>query len=175
PDSSMRAFKTLTRLTFTGPDGTEFELRDQQTDGAPANVGLCDQNGFNRGKIFVSADGSAGTFISDQNIVDYIVVPSGGGDLFYPSGYLLLRNGTRYRFDNGTVTWLRDRNGNQMTFTYDSFKRVTSIKDSINREVTITYGTSTILYDDIVYKGFGGATRTLRINYAFLQDAGSLR
>ena len=175
PDSTMRAVETLTRLTFTAPDGTEFELRDAKSGGAPQGVGICDANGYNREKIFVTADGSAATFISDTNIVDYITVPDGGNDLFYASGYLLLRDGTRYRFDNGTVTWLRDRNGNKITFTYDSFKRVTLIKDSLNREVTVTYATASVLYDDITYKGYGGASRTIRVNYAQLEDPNSLR
>ncbi|HEY4423150.1 MAG TPA: hypothetical protein VGN10_03035 [Pyrinomonadaceae bacterium] len=174
-DSTIRANETLTRLTFTAPDGTEFELRDAKTGGAAAGVGICDQTGFNREKIFVTADGSAATFISDQDIKDYILVPAGGNDLIYPSGYLLLRDGTRYRFDNGTVSWLRDRNGNTITFTYDSFKRATTIKDSLKREVSITYATTTVLYDEIVYKGFGGASRSIRVNYAALSDPGSLR
>ncbi len=174
-DSTMRAVQTLTRLTFTAPDGTEFDLRDKQTDGAPAWVGLCDTTGFNRGRIFVTADGSAATFISDQAISDYIQAPNGGNDLFYPSGYLLLRDGMRYRIDNGVVSWLRDRNGNKMTFTYDSFKRMTVAKDSLNREVTVSYSTSSIAYDEIVYKGFGGTQRTVRVNYANLQDTGVLR
>src|SRR5689334_13319293 len=169
PDGTMRAGATLTRFTFTAPDGTEFELGDSKSGGAAAGVGICDQTGFNRGKIFVTADGSAATFISDQDIVDYIIVPNGGNDLIYPSGYLLLRDGTRYRFDNGVVTWLRDRNGNKVTFTYDSFKRSTVIKDSLNREVTVTYATSTVPYDEIAYKGFGGGSRTVRVNYANLQ------
>jgi len=174
-DATMRAFQTLTRFTFTAADGTEFELRDSKTDGAPANVGICDPTGFNRGRIFVTADGTAATFISDQDISDYIFVPSGGNDLIYASGYLLLRDGTRYRFDNGTVSWLRDRNGNTITFTYDAFKRATTIKDSLNRQVSITYATTSVLYDEIVYKGFGGAARTIRVNYASLGDPGSLR
>ncbi len=174
-DSTMRAVMTLTRLTFSAPDGTEFELRDKQTDGAAAGVGICDASGLNRGKIFVTADGSAATFISDQNIVDYIAVPNGGNDLFYPSGDLLMRDGTRYRIDVGVVSWLRDRNGNKMTFDYDSFKRMTLAKDSLNREVTVTYSTTSIPYDEIIYKGFGGAQRTLRVNYAHLGDPGSLR
>ena len=174
-DSTMRAVQTLTRLTFTAPDGTEFELQDKQTNGAPAGVGLCDANGFNRGRIFVTADGSAATFISDQPISDYIWVPNGGNDLFYPSGYLLLRDGMRYRIDNGVVSWLRDRNGNKMTFTYDSFKRMTVAKDSLNREVTVSYSASSIAYDEITYKGFGGMLRTVRVNYANLEDAGVLR
>lgn len=174
-DSTMRATFTLTRLTFTAPDGTEFELRDRQTDGTPAGVGICDTNGFNRGRIFQTADGSAATFISDQNIIDYILIPNAGNDVFYPSGYLLMRDGMRYRFDNGTVSWLRDRNGNKMTFVYDSFKRVTTITDSLNRQVSISYATTGINYDEIIYKGFGGAQRTTRVNYAQLSDPGSLR
>ena len=175
PDSTMRAAATLTRLTFTAADGTEFELRDAKTGGTPKSVGICDATGFNREKNFVTADGSAATFVSDTDVVDYITVPNAGNDLFYPSGYLLLRDGTRYRFDSGKVTWLRDRNGNKISFNYDSFKRATVIKDSLNREVTITYATSSVLYDEIVYKGFGGASRTIRVNYAYLQDPGSLR
>jgi len=172
PDSTMRAGMTLTRLTFTAADGTEFELQDTKTGGMAKVVGICDQTGFNREKIFVTADGSAATFISDANIVDNISLSS---DVFLPSGYLLLRDGTRYRFDNGTVTWQRDRNGNTVSFIYDSFKRATLIKDSLHRQVTITYATSTVLYDEITYKGFGGATRIIRVNYAYLQDPGSLR
>jgi hypothetical protein len=174
PDNTMRASLTLTRLTFTAPDGTEFELRDTQTDGAPAGVGICDQTGLNRGKVFVT-EGSAATFVSDHAILDYIFMPNGGNDLFYPSGYLLMRDGTRYRIDDGVVSWLRDRNGNKMTFTYDSFKRMTLAKDSLNREVTVSYSTVCIAYDEISYKGFGGAQRTIRVNYANLQDTGSLR
>ena len=60
--------QTLTRLTFTAPDGTEYELRDQGTNGQPVNA-TC--TAYNRGTVFVTADGSAATFISDSNIFDY--------------------------------------------------------------------------------------------------------
>ena len=113
PDNSMRAAYTLTRLTFTMPDGTEIELRDKQTDGTAAGVGICDAAGLNRGKLFVTADGSAATFISDQAITDYIYVPNGGNDLFYPTGDLFLRDGTRYRIEGGKfhgsgIEWQQD-------------------------------------------------------------------
>ena len=50
----------LTRVTFTAPDGTEYEFRDQLTNGQPkAPV----SGGFNRGTVFVTADGSTATFI----------------------------------------------------------------------------------------------------------------
>jgi YD repeat-containing protein len=126
-----RYTNTLTRLTFTAADGTEFELRDQLTGGQPKNPINC-TTGFNRGKVFVTADGSAATFISDADITDTVIV-SEDPVITSPSGYLLLRDGSRYRIDGGTITWLRDRNGNKLTFVYDSFKRMTSVTDALNR------------------------------------------
>lgn len=173
-DSSTRAVKTLTRLTFTAPDGTEFELRDKPatgTGGAPATVGICDAAGQPRGSEFVSADGSAATFISNMPISDYVLTPDGGHDLFYPSGDLLLRDGTRYRITNGVVDWIRDRNGNRINFSYDSFKRVVLITDSLNRQVSITYSSGATTYDEISYKGFEGAPRSIKVNYLPLENA----
>ncbi len=162
---------SLTRLTFVTPDGTEHELHDEATGGRPANVGSCDWIGSSRGTVFKSADGSAVTFISDSVIRDNIWV--GDPFLIYPSGYLMLRDGTRYRIDQGNVTWMRDRNGNKLVFSYEGGPAswITSITDSLNRRITITYATSTTPYDEINFKGFGGASRTMRIWYANLGDA----
>jgi RHS repeat-associated protein len=168
PDSSTRAYQTLTRLTFAAPDGTEFELRDQTTGGAPASVAICAAAGQSRGTVFVSADGSAATFISDTSISDDIY-PNGGNDLFYPTGYLLLRDGSRYRIANGVIDWMRDRNGNRISFSYDSYKRVTHITDSLNRQISITYCSETN-YDEIVYKGFEGAQRSIKVYYSPLEN-----
>lgn len=153
---------TLTRLTFIAPDGTEYELRDQTTNGQPV---LATCTAYNRGSVFVTADGSAATFISDTNISDYQYdnpanVP--------PSGYMMLRDGTRYRVDGGKVTWMRDRNGNKLTFSYDIYLRMTSVTDSLNRQVTINYDAGGGAYQEITYKGFGGATRTLKVYFAYL-------
>lgn len=147
--------ETLTRLTFTTPDGTEYELRDQSTNGQPYTV-TSSCTGLNRGRIFVTSDGSAATFTSDADISDYVY--DNPGDL-QPSGYLSLRDGTRYRIDGGLVTWMRDRNGNKITFSYTG-RNLTTITDSLNRQVTITYGTP---YDQITTKGFGGAARTIKV------------
>jgi len=81
----------------------------------------------------------------------------------------MLRDGTRYRINGGLVTWMRDRNGNKLTFTYASQTPV-SITDSLNRQVTITYG-SPGGYDEITFKGFGGATRSIKIHLTNLQYA----
>jgi RHS repeat-associated protein len=156
----------LTRLTFTGPDGTEFELRDQLTNGKPTYLGdvPCSDSGKSRGKVFITADGSAATFISDAPIADHKVSPMGTNDEVEVSGYLMMRDGTRYYIWKGLVQWARDRNGNRMNFAYDAFKRVQTVTDSLNRQVTITYaGTNGTSYDQINFNGFGGAARTIRV------------
>jgi hypothetical protein len=71
----------------------------------------------------------------------------------------MLRDGTRFRIDNGTITWMRDRNGNKLNFTLRFWQReLLVITDSLNRQVTITYDISTggsTYYDQISFKGFG--------------------
>src|SRR5437870_1868386 len=86
-----QSYTSLTRLTFILPDGTEYEFRDQAT-GGQQETSPCYGNGYNRGTVFVTADGTAATFVSDTNIYDGV-----GPLTTYPSGYLSLRNGLRYR------------------------------------------------------------------------------
>ena len=158
--------ETVTRLTFTAGDGAEYELRDTALNGAPGltvysfcSVGLTP----NRGKVFASADGTGATFISDTDILD-----SEGPMLsqFSPSGHLLMPDGSRYRIDNGRVMWIRDRNGNKISFQY-GLGGVSKITDSFNREVNIAYGddpaTTYNDHDEITWKGFGGAVRTIKV------------
>jgi len=165
--------KTLTRLTFIAPDGTEYELRDQNTGGQPQQS-TCPASqsgsvqGFSRGTVFITADGTATTFVSDAPIYDH----SGGSvgarwlpEILYPSGYLMFRNGVRYRIDSGYVSWIRDRNGNQLIFAYGQYG-VTSITDSLNRQITLTYADFQATFSDVItYKGFGGAPRAIQVNY----------
>ena len=78
------------------------------------------------------------TFISDTDIFD--MTQATNPIQTKPSGYLLTKDGTRYRVTQGQIKWIRDRNGNLLTFTYESsIGRLTGIKDSLNREVTISY------------------------------------
>ncbi len=156
--------QTLTRLTFTAPDGTEYELRDQQSKGQPANASCTP---YDRGTVFITADGTGATFISDNNIVDYPYDNPGDMALF---GNLVLKDGTRYRIDNNNVTWMRDRNGNKLVFTYDNFHRMTAVTDSLNRQVTISYGGGAGTYDQITYKGYQGAVRTIKVHYASISS-----
>jgi RHS repeat-associated protein len=154
----------LTRVTFTAPDGTEYEFRDQLTNGQPkAPV----SGGFNRGTIFVTADGTTATFISDWDIRE----TANGLEPAWADGYIKLKDGTQFRIDDSNVTWMRDRNGNKATFTYDPFHRITSITDSLNRLVTISYPGTTAGFTQISFKGYGGASRTIKIGQTSLSNA----
>jgi RHS repeat-associated protein len=159
--------KTLTRLNFSTPDGTEYELRDQLTGGQPLNS-TCTQ-GASRGSIFVTADGSSATFTSDVAIYDS---PSISGSGLTLSGYLMLRDGTRFRFDAGKLTWMRDANGNKLSFTYTATSM--TVTDTLNRQVTVETNVADVapygVCDRITYSGFGGAQRVIRISSTTLSN-----
>lgn len=104
----------LTRLTFTSPDGSDHELVDSQTNGAPHVFGVCGFTTYSRGTVFVSNDGSGTTFIADQAIVEDNTTFGIGG----VTGVLIFSDGTRYRVEGGLVKSIRDRNGNQVVLTY---------------------------------------------------------
>jgi RHS repeat-associated protein len=163
--------QSLTRLTFAGPDGTEYELHDQLTQGVPAAVPNCPTAGANRGRIFTTSDGQSATFISDYDISDSIT--EGSAQEFPMDGYFKLRDGTVYRIDAGNVSWMRDRNGNKLSFTYGSFG-VTSITDSLNRQITIEYSVTDPTYglcNRINYNGFGATPRTIWVTMGSFSGA----
>jgi RHS repeat-associated protein len=168
---------SLTRLTFISPDGTETEFRDEASNGKPmlveqARCSDISDRGALREKRFISTDGSAMTFVSDEDIYDDVVQRSSGSTLFEPSGVLYLRDGTRYRIDVGMVSWIQDRNGNQMTFGAQGAASV--ITDSLGRRVTIEYNLTEEpygLHDRITFRGFGGAWRVIRISKTSLSNA----
>ncbi len=151
---------TLTRLTFTAADGTQYELRDQLYYGKPL-PGTCGTP-TSRGTVFITADGSSATFISDTAIQDYSLVND--YPPISPTGDLLLRDGTRFRIEGGSVVWIRDPQGNRVTIG------ATQITDSVNRNVSISYHTPSVTYDDIIFAGVGGAERHIRIHYASLSN-----
>jgi RHS repeat-associated protein len=157
--------KTLTRLTFVAPDGSETTFVDAIYNGQPRDMSGC--NSFSRGTVWYSTDGSAMTFISDDPIFDQ---PLNTNDLRTYSGRLMMRDGTFYKINsNGLADEIRDRNGNRVTFQYDTSRRVTLIRDSINREVTVSYPSSTLI--QITYKSspdaIGNRDRTITIDYTF--------
>jgi hypothetical protein len=100
------------------------------------------------------------TFISDSNISDNL-----NANLTYeflPSGYLLMKDGSRYRIDSGRVSWIRDRNGNKVSFTYEILNggwtwRLLTATDSLNRVISVSYATTSTGYDEISFRGYGAA------------------
>jgi len=164
---------TLMRLTFTEPDGTEHELHDKLTGGKPMlHSGTTD---LSRGTHYVSADGAAINFFScapDGTPIP-VMEPARTRQTiyYYPSGFLTTDDGTRYRIDNGLVSWMSDRNGNTLTYTYGtnaqhyaSYNNLIKVTDSLGREITVTYdnipnpSTPTITYDEITYKTGDGVS-----------------
>ena len=166
--------ETLTRLTFIGPDGTEYDFRDQLYNGQPRPNqhagGTCNTGLVPRGRVFTTYDGSNVTFISDAVISDPSMF---GAQYEYPSGYMLLKDGTRYRINSGYVGWIQDRNGNRVSFTYTS-GLLSAATDSLGRQVTIEYNVTDPTYgvcDRIHFDGVGGAPRTIYVQTAYLGDA----
>lgn len=171
-------------VVFKGPDGTEYELVDQATGGQPMSYPPCSLNGLNRGTVFVSKRQPGMTFISDIQIGD---APYFGFGRI--AGLLKFPDGTVYRYDeiphcsswgcwySVRLAWIRDANGNKTTFGYTDFgygDKLTSIKDSLNRQITIEYNLNQAPYgshDKLTYKGFGGANRVVRIQRGNLSSA----
>jgi YD repeat-containing protein len=177
PGGGSAYIMTNTILTFTAPDGTQYEMRDRNTNGQPHAVN-CNQNGYSRGTVFETNDGSHTIFVSDSAIADN-TAPGYAEQVYwlYPTGNLITKDGTVYRIEDGKAIRSRDRNGNTMTFTYSGgydLSRITKITDSLNREITFEYGVLDIapygLCDKITYKGFGGDSRVIRISYKNLRD-----
>ena len=156
---------TITRLWWVDENGTEHEMRDRAWEGQPRPTGNCWENwGPSRGTIWDSVDGSGATYISDAAIRDGFVVgneyPSGGG----AGGWLLLKDGRRYRL--GTNEGLRDRNGNLLTGTKDSLNRnVMTLAEASASECTALGAGASEYCQKFVRKGFGGAQRVLWVAY----------
>lgn len=162
--------KTVTRLTFTVPGGTEYELRDQLLGGQPATVAYCAPGPASRGTVFVTTDGTSATFVSDTPVYDEPM--PGYEPIIFPSGYLMLKDGTRYRIDDGNVSWMRDRNGNKLIFT--PMANGFTVTDSLNRQITVQRVTDVAPYgvcDRITFKGFGGTPRVVRVSRSNLGSA----
>jgi RHS repeat-associated protein len=170
----------LTRITWTSSDGTETEFVDQGTGGKEQTQpygcnGDANGNGNaqSRGTVFVSTDGSAATFVSISTIYDCMYYAGCSGGV---NGWLFFPNGLRYTINNGDVSEIRDRNGNEVTFCEPGWSGCSgfSATDPLGRTTNITYATfpngTTAASDTIAFTGFAGTPRSISVNYGQLQS-----
>ncbi len=135
---------TLTRGTFTAPDGTQIEFIDQATKGTP------ESQGYNRGTAFIADNGSNAKFGSSSAIVDPTSCGVSAGN---PSGTMTLSNGTVYTINSGLVTQIEDSNGNITKFSAGA------ITDNLGRSYNVATGSdSNGNYDAITYHGYNNNT-----------------
>lgn len=167
--------KTLTRFYWVEADGTQHEMRDVATGGQALSNGGCWSAGPNRGKVFVSTDGSGATYVSDHDVRDGIYVdnpyPIGGVDW---GGWLFLKDGKRVRISFDNNRGFRDRNGNVLP-SASNYLMPYPLVDSLNRVINKGTGTPTECNALVPgtncgywsYKGFGGAERRIYFVYEF--------
>jgi len=184
--SSVIYLASLSRFTLTMADGTEYELRDKNSDGKPFEwQGLTAPLGNPRGTEFVTADGTSANFYSTDPITDLRldgrletpIPPYCGGSqdcqtMTTPSGVVMTADGTRYDITQGRTTRMTDRNGNRIEFQYTSQQIIgggttlflTKILDPLDREVNISYAAVTgNAYDEITYSGINQASRSIKV------------
>lgn len=129
----------LTKMWLTLPDGSQVELRDTATQGAPAQATYI-TDGYrqlidrDRGRVWQSIDGSEVTFVRDAG---YTVGQVGGPH--FPSGWVFLADGTRIRMDEGAGSKIVDRNGN---FVLISLGGVYT--DELGRQTVLTFLENTV-------------------------------
>ena len=157
----------LTRMWLTLPDGSEIELRDSESEGAPALApndghGLYLLTDRDRGRVWHSVDGSAITFISDTN-----------NQAAYPDGWVFLPDGSRLRMVGGACTKIIDRNGNFITIGLDMITGGRLYTDELGRQVLLQSSASVVT---ITVKGYAGvADRVMTINTGLIGDLNNLR
>lgn len=161
---------SVTRLYYYRPDGSSTELADTTYYGQPTFT-QCDPGYYcpapptNRGTNFISDDGSQVQFVSDTAISDWINY--GTPTVRAPSGYLIFRDGAKYRVNGGVVASIEDRNGNLLTIS------PTSIVDSVGRTTTFAAGTPTSgdYTQSLTYPGMNGQTHPIDIQWGPMSEA----
>ncbi|MBI4852373.1 MAG: RHS repeat protein, partial [Acidobacteria bacterium] len=155
--------KTISIVTFTAPDGTTYDFRDRIYDGEPRFLVNCE--GVSRGKRFESKDGTSATFVSDTEIKDGFFSLSNTNI----SGYVYLRDGTRFRIEQGRVVKQRDNNGNIIEYTYEG-NRLKRVTDNMGRTIEVRYDVSARILATVTVKGILGQARVTTIRGGRLEN-----
>lgn len=153
-------------MSYFEPDGTEHALRDTVVHGR--SFFICPGAAQPLGRIFESTSSNFVTFINDTNMYSDCYGVSGCTNSV--DGYLYFRNGTKSRVVAGQIRWTQDRNGNKISYIYETpqFSSLRQITDSIGRSIYIDYnvndGEPFGLCTKLTFKGFGGQDRVIRIS-----------
>ena len=156
----------LSKVWVTLPDGSQLELRDSNTQGAPALISVANGQFHNlvdrdRGRVWRSIDGSGVIFVRDAGYpVGYI---AGGNE--FPSGWVFLGDGTRLRMVQGVCSKIIDRNGNFITLAGGTYT------DELGRQTIFSGSPLTV-----TVKGYmGSPDRSLSIDTGTIGDFANLR
>ncbi|MFY9607891.1 MAG: hypothetical protein WAU45_04655 [Blastocatellia bacterium] len=150
----------LTKVWIVLPDGSEVEMRDDLTDGAPylRNLPCNGTPDRDRGRSWHSADGSAITYVTDNEngVVNNQL-----------NGYVFLSDGTRLRMNaNGRCTKITDPNGNFIGIDNNASTGTITYTDTLGRQVvlqTLANGAS------VTIKGYNGlADRVINVDPALI-------
>jgi YD repeat-containing protein len=166
---------TLSKLTFTGSDGTEAELINGSGPAPVLNPCTYDTklNPFAaRGAYFYSTSGAPLVEYSGADIKDSL--SSASTPFVIVQGELTFPNGVSYLFINSLATEIHDRNGNQISMTYSN-NALSQITDSLGRVISINYQDSSCGCVTITYPGYQGASRVIKIYSASLSAPNVLR
>ena len=169
-----------TTLTLKMPDGSSVLFVDTKTMGRYKGYGFVNSeiDYYSREKNFTTIDGSSMSFISDEEILDgnggwSAQSPTSQSADFFPSGYVLSKDGSKTRIEDGLIKWVQDVNGNRTSYSYtpppnpSTPRRVSQITDSLGRSILFSYdindselapdGMPYGLRDEITYPGIGGS------------------
>lgn len=125
----------LTKMWLTLPDGSEVELRDELTNGAPYLRPSQYSGDRYRGRVWKSTDGSFITYVQDADNS--------------ANGWVFLADGTRMRFLNGTCHQIIDDQGNVLTISGTLNPNALTFVDQLGRQTLLGENTVTV-------KGYNG-------------------
>jgi RHS repeat-associated protein len=157
----------LTKMWLTLPDGSQVELRDAATQGAPARTTNI-VNGYHlledrdRGRLWQSVDGSGVIFVRDPGYP----LGQAASEREFPSGWVFLRDGTRMRMDQGVGSKIIDRNGNFISLNGSTYT------DQLGRQTDVIPGPPLT----VTVKGYMGTPdRSLTVDVGAIGDLINLR
>lgn len=163
---------TLSKLTFTASDGTETELIDAESEATPSVVvhpcsyGIQWGANATRGSQFFSTSGGTELWFAGDTVQDTL---SPASTQFEIDGTLYFPNGVTYAVTDSRVSFIRDRNGNQISATYSN-NALTQITDQLGRIISINYQDPSCGCITLTYPGYQGASRVIKIYSAQLAN-----